>query len=767
MINVPADFFREEVRSGYTVSELMKRVWASYIKIYDAVRTLCEANDIMIYAMFGTMLGAARHHGFIPWDDDMDIGMLRSDYMKFIQLSGQLPYPYSVKSIYTQEAFSQFHAVVTNSRTPRLEWEDERIREFYGCPFIVGLDIFPLDYIPADPNKKKLQELIYKLGYSLAHTEENDRSGDEFAQKLMLMQQYTGYKFTDDAPLMPQIYKLTDAVAANCKREDADSLNYYAHIGYQADPSWSFMPLDGFEDTVTMPFEYTDITLPGNYELLLEKRFGDWHKEIQAAPNHDFPFYNKQIEYFKFTGDWNKLQGADCLHIKNERKVEEVTGHKYKMWKDVHKSGNRRKLAVFLPYNVSMWDSLESVWQAAEADPDTDTLVVPIPYYDKDASGRYIRKHYEIDRYPADVPVTRYTDVDLHELRPDYIFIHNPYDQYNYVTTVDPEYYNDKLKQCTDKLIYIPYFVLGEPGDDIKGQAQALKNFIEVPGMIHSDMSFVQSEKMRKVCVECLSQFAGEETREHWQQAIYGTGSPKTDHYLNLDISAADIPEEWKKILYPGNKKQPVIFFNTSIGTFMRQREDALKKIESVLSFMKRCSSKVTLLWRPHPLTIQTLDMTAPELSERYRDLVEKYKAAGWGIYDDTPDMDLAFYLSDAYYGDWSSVVWLYEKTGKSVLISDQMLREYKAGIGTETIERQKSAEGMSTPDAMKKTALSKEIFTGIKSETDKLNLADLAEYLSAKQTASMNEESKSFSSADIEQKSKIGKEIWKIVKRR
>ena len=120
-----------------------------------------------------------------------------------------------------------------------------------------------------------------------------------------------------------------------------------------------------------------------------------------------------------------------------------------------------RREVVFLPYKASMWDSLESVWKAADEDPDCDAYVIPIPYFDRDSEGNFKEMHYEGDQYPDYVPVTHYDDYDIAVHEPDMIFIHNPYDDYNYVTSVAPKFYSRNLKQYTEKLVYIPYFVLG------------------------------------------------------------------------------------------------------------------------------------------------------------------------------------------------------------------------------------------------------------------------------------------------------------------
>lgn len=63
-----------------------------------------------------------------------------------------------------------------------------------------------------------------------------------------------------------------------------------------------------------------------------------------------------------------------------------------------------RTTVVFLPYKASMWDSLESVWKAADEDPDCDAYVIPIPYFDKNPDGSFRKEHYEGEQFPAYVP---------------------------------------------------------------------------------------------------------------------------------------------------------------------------------------------------------------------------------------------------------------------------------------------------------------------------------------------------------------------------
>ena len=75
MLQFPDEYYEDEVRNGFYVSSAMKKSWAAQLTILDNVASFCADNDIKWFADFGTLLGAVRHKGFIPWDDDIDICM--------------------------------------------------------------------------------------------------------------------------------------------------------------------------------------------------------------------------------------------------------------------------------------------------------------------------------------------------------------------------------------------------------------------------------------------------------------------------------------------------------------------------------------------------------------------------------------------------------------------------------------------------------------------------------------------------------------------
>ena len=327
---------------------------------------------------------------------------------------------------------------------------------------------------------------------------------------------------------------------------------------------------------------------------------------------------------------------------------------------------------VFLPYKASMWDSLESVWREMDADPDCEAIVVPIPYYDKNSDGTFGEMHCEIALFPKDVPVRDYRTYNIVGRHPEAIYIHNPYDEGNYVTSVHPDYYSSKLKEYTDELVYIPYFVLGEIDPDDKEAVEGMEHFCTVAGVVNAHRVIVQSEAMKQVYVNVLTKFAGEETRAYWEKKIEGTGSPKIERVLALKPEDFELPEDWKRITKraDGSRKK-VIFYNTSVGALLQESERMIKKIAHSVEVFRENQDEVALLWRPHPLIEATLTSMRPQLWEEYSHIVREYRDAGWGIYDDTADMDRAIAISDGYYGDWSSIVWLYQKAGKPIMIQN------------------------------------------------------------------------------------------------
>ncbi|MDR0857613.1 MAG: CDP-glycerol glycerophosphotransferase family protein, partial [Oscillospiraceae bacterium] len=146
-------------------------------------------------------------------------------------------------------------------------------------------------------------------------------------------------------------------------------------------------------------------------------------------------------------------------------------------------------------------------------------------------------------------------------------------------------------------------------------------------------------------------------------------GSPKFDKAINSKREDFTFPENWKRM--SAGKK--VVLYNTSVGALLSGDDKYLLKLKAVFE-MFRNRDDVVLLWRPHPLSVTTYTTMRPQLLRDYEALVADYTQAGYGIYDDSPDMYCAIAASDAYFGDWSSLVALYGILGKPIMIQNAEL---------------------------------------------------------------------------------------------
>ena len=332
MLVFPTDFFKDEIRNDFLISEMMKRAWAAHLKILDELQALFKKYDLLYYADFGTLLGAVRHGGIIPWDDDIDISMPRADFMKLLEHADEIGGGLTIRSVYNTDSFTNFHAVATH-KTDLLRWDDDRMRDYYGCPFICYIDIFPMDYIPRDPEKKKLMQQLYSYAYQMVYTcveIENSFCGGNlityrelksglgaycqgmpsaamtaktngFLSQLKelegFLSRFYGNKISidKDKKLRSQLCLVTEYIASSCNARDADRVDYCPHMAYlekdlSRDKNW-------VKETVEMPFEVTTIAAPKMYHEVLVSRFSTNYMTPRHLPStHEYPYYRTQVE---------------------------------------------------------------------------------------------------------------------------------------------------------------------------------------------------------------------------------------------------------------------------------------------------------------------------------------------------------------------------------------------------------------------------------------------------------------------------------------
>lgn len=315
---------------------------------------------------------------------------------------------------------------------------------------------------------------------------------------------------------------------------------------------------------------------------------------------------------------------------------------------------------VFMPYKASMWDSLESIWMAADKDERCEALVVPITYYELDSNQNPVKKVNERDRFPEYVNTINDEEYDLENDLPDIIYIHNPYDNTNLVTRVDSRYYSWNLKKYCGKLVYVPYYKW------VDGVSSTLFK----SAMYYADYTVQSSDDAVKRCIEASPEYAnilGLETivvRKAMEKKLINLGSPEVDKVLSLSKDNVLMPDDWKgKVI----KSRVNVVYNTTLDEIFQSR--TFDKVKETLAFFKENSEKAFVIWRPHPLMKQTLTSMLPNLTDEYDEIMNEFISGDYGVLDDNPSMHYAMFWSDMYYGyKTSSMTELYKYTGKIVL---------------------------------------------------------------------------------------------------
>jgi len=313
---------------------------------------------------------------------------------------------------------------------------------------------------------------------------------------------------------------------------------------------------------------------------------------------------------------------------------------------------------VFLTYKASMSDCLESIYLAAKDDPNCDAYWIPIPYITRNPDGTEKEKHFEsADCYPSYIECTDWQEYNIEEQHPDVVFTYYPYDSGNNITSISPDYYCERLRNISEMLVYVPYFVAGSN--------VLAEDFALTPGCIYAEKIMVESEQIREQYIKAFKKEYGEVFGKAEDKFI-AIGSPKYDKVINTTREECTLPPEWAKLV----KNKKVILYNTTVISILQGRERYLQKLKQVIeAFSER--DDVVLWWRPHPLSESTYRSMRAEMADEYLRIVGEYKSAGFGIYDDTPDLHRSIACTDAYYGDGGSLVPMYRVTGKPIVYQD------------------------------------------------------------------------------------------------
>jgi len=291
-------FFEEEEREEFLVEADMKLAWAGEMEVLAVIDKICRENGIKYFADYGTLLGAVRHKGFIPWDDDMDICMLREDYQRFYEIASKgLPSNCLLKSCYLDPKWTYPYMRVINSAG--LPINKEQMEKFHGCPYVVGVDIFPIDNIPQEQAEIDVLITAYSGLAGIAELMKQGKTKAEMEEDIKKVEDYLKIKFDREGNIINQVYLMLDKIATIYQGENCKEV---ACIIFWAGQAEKARLKECYKESTRLPFENMQLPVPIGYEEVLKTLYGDWKKRVRFTAFHDYPFYKSQREFLEEKG---------------------------------------------------------------------------------------------------------------------------------------------------------------------------------------------------------------------------------------------------------------------------------------------------------------------------------------------------------------------------------------------------------------------------------------------------------------------------------
>lgn len=242
------------------------------------IKETCEQNKLTYFLSGGTLLGAVRHQGFIPWDDDVDVMMPRKDYDQFVNIVNRENNKYFMYTIYTEKTYYYDFGRLIDKDTILIERDHFPIRDLG-----LGIDIFPMDGLPT-------KNVILKN--HILHVQKLHQISES-------LRQTNKYKDMDSIKYKCHLF-LAKLVSFSCdiyaRMYRFDHSNHIACVvGLRG--MKEIMPRKPFSEGILLKFEGEYFAVPKGYKIYLQKLYGDYMKlppVSQRGTSHGFCVYNKR-----------------------------------------------------------------------------------------------------------------------------------------------------------------------------------------------------------------------------------------------------------------------------------------------------------------------------------------------------------------------------------------------------------------------------------------------------------------------------------------
>lgn len=267
--------------------EDLRKVWRVELDLLKKFDSFCVRHGLKYFADSGTLLGAVRHSGFIPWDDDMDFVMLRKDYDKFIKLAkNEFEHPYFIQTGYSDSGYFGGLCHIRNSETTAIlkcNWPHAKYNQG------IFIDIFPLDGVIENKMLKKIQDFLKKFLCVVLWNKYYRKIG-----KINLLKKMLVFPLT----VFPQkmLFGLYEAV---CKVGNIFPHSKVCEISYFG--TSAERKKCAYEKTIFLKFEDTKVPVPEMFHEILFSMYGSDYMTPKRVPSdHGETFFDVCNSYKKY-----------------------------------------------------------------------------------------------------------------------------------------------------------------------------------------------------------------------------------------------------------------------------------------------------------------------------------------------------------------------------------------------------------------------------------------------------------------------------------
>lgn len=252
------------------------------IDILSAVAAFCDENQITYFLSSGTLLGAVRHQGYIPWDDDIDIAMPRPDYRRFVELFQKQDSVYQVQALELDNHYPHAYAKVHDART--LLKEIENSKHDIG----INIDVFPLDGLPADAQERTafIKQIMMWRRIREVKVKSLRRKRDWYKTVILFFTKL-GAWFIPSQPLVRHISRLIQTYPF-------EECNYVSNLNFGGTDR--FFPKEIFQESTELTFENHTFKAPAGYDAWLSGIYGNYMElppRKKQISNHAIKAYRR------------------------------------------------------------------------------------------------------------------------------------------------------------------------------------------------------------------------------------------------------------------------------------------------------------------------------------------------------------------------------------------------------------------------------------------------------------------------------------------